>query len=199
MLLFRKGKRLERAKKRSGVVSKIVFTVATFVCVTVDLLFASQRLTLPEGFEARFVQYVTNPDNKRLVYEGSVAFAAPSSIKWRYEKPTRKEVCSDGKMLQIVDYDLEQVSLYRMKKRLEFAEIVRSAVAKEKNIYVTRYEGKTYTLRVDEEGRLESLAYYDDLDNKVQISFKNMRYLRSPLPAASLECRHPKAFDVIRG
>ncbi len=172
--------------------------VAVGVCAS-TIIAAAGALSLPKGFEARFVQYVTNPQKKRIVYKGTIDFSAPSHLKWRYETPTKKEVCSDGESLVVVDYDLEQVSRYRMRRRFDLAKIVRNARKKSDRIYVTEYDDRMYTIRVDKAGRLESLAFYDELDNKVQIAFEKMRYFSEPPAKKRLLCRWPESFDIVRG
>ena len=162
------------------------------------LLLAS-GIALPEHFSGDFVQTVTNPRNKTITYRGSVAFSRENLLKWSYRSPTKKEVCTDGKEVLVVDHDLEQVSAYRMGKGFDLAEILKKAKPYKENIYVTEYEGKRYTIKVDEKGRLQSVAYYDDLDNKVQILFQKMRYGKGRLPALRMKCNYPAAYDFIRG
>ena len=161
-------------------------------------LFAS-GIALPEHFNSDFVQTVTNPKNKTITYTGSVAFSKENLLKWSYRSPTQKEVCTDGKEVLVVDHDLEQVSAYRMGKGFDLAEILKKAKPYKERIYVTEYEGKHYTIQVDVKGRLQSVAYYDDLDNKVQILFKKMRYGSGKLPASRMKCDYPATYDFIRG
>ncbi len=161
-------------------------------------LFASE-ITLPEHFTADFVQTVTNPKNRVITYKGNVAFSKENLLKWSYRSPTKKEVCTDGKEVLVVDHDLEQVSAYRIGKIFDLAEILNKAKPYKKNIYITEYEGKRYTIKTDDNGRLQSVAYYDDLDNKVQILFQKMHYGKGKLPAARMKCHYPAAYDFIRG
>jgi len=67
------------------------------------------------------------------------------------------------------------------------------------NIYVAEYENKKYTIQVDKRQRLHSIAYYDDLDNKVQIVFKKMKYGKGDLPVKSMKCNYPRDYDMIQG
>ena len=161
-------------------------------------LFAS-GIALPEHFSGDFVQTVTNPKNKTITYKGSVAFSKENLLKWSYRSPTKKEVCTDGKEVLVVDHDLEQVSAYRIGKGFDLAEILKKAEPYKEHIYVTEYEGKRYTIQVDAKGRLQSVAYYDELDNKVQILFRKMRYGKGKLPASRMKCDYPETYDFIRG
>ncbi|KYJ87225.1 LolA-like outer membrane lipoprotein chaperone [Sulfurovum riftiae] len=156
-------------------------------------------ITLPDNFKANFIQKITNTKNKTINYSGKVRFSNPTLMKWEYSKPTKKEVCTDGEALTVVDHDLEQVSIYLVSKGFNLSEIVKSAKVYSKNIYVAHYQGKSYTIQVDGKGRLHSVAYYDDLDNKVQIIFKNIKYGKGPMRRASMLCPTPKEYDEIRG
>jgi len=156
-------------------------------------------IILPDNFKADFMQKITNPKKKSINYSGKVRFSTPSLMKWEYTKPTQKEVCTDGKELRVVDHDLEQVSTYFISKGFNLNEIVKKAKEHSPKIYVARYEGKSYTIQVDGKKRLQSIAYYDDLDNKVQIIFKNIKYGKGALGLKSMTCTAPKAYDRIRG
>ena len=156
-------------------------------------------ITLPDHFTADFTQMITNTKKKVINYSGKVRFSKPALMKWEYRKPTRKEVCTDGGKLTVVDHDLEQISFYRISKGFDLSKIVNEAKVYSKNIYVAHYEGKSYTIQVDGKGRLHSVAYYDELDNKIQIIFKNIKYGKGPLKRASMLCPAPKDYDEIRG
>jgi outer membrane lipoprotein carrier protein len=156
-------------------------------------------IVLPAHFSARFEQTVTNPSNKVIHYSGKVLFTQKNLLKWSYLIPTEKEVCTDGKEILVVDHDLEQVSAYRIGKGFDLTMILKEAKPYKKGIYVTKYAGKTYTIQLDGKGRLQSVAYYDDLDNKVQILFKGMQYGKGRLPKSRMKCNYPATYDVIRG
>ncbi len=160
-------------------------------------LFAA--IAVPEHFQADFVQKVTNPKGKVITYEGSVRFSEGNRLKWVYLKPTSKEVCTDGKELIVVDHDLEQVSYYLIDKGLDLPTILKHAKKYKDNIYLAEYQNRRYTIQVDKNGRIQSVAYFDDLDNKVQIVFKKMQYGKGSLKAADMHCNAPKSYDVIRG
>ena len=154
---------------------------------------------MPGHFKANFTQKITNPKNKTIHYAGKVRFSNASLMKWSYSIPTSKEVCTDGKKLTVVDHDLEQVSTYFISKGFNLSEIIKEANPYKKNIYVAHYLGKSYTIQTDGKGRLQSVAYYDDLDNKVQIIFKNIKYGKGAFPMQKMRCSYPKTYDEIRG
>jgi len=170
------------------------------VCLVMcgSAVFAGQ-IMLPGNFKADFSQTVTNPSKKVIHYSGKVLFSDRSHLKWIYRKPTSKEVCTDGKEVLVVDHDLEQVSAYRIEKGFDLSHIIQQAKPYKENIYVTEYGGRQYTLKTDKKGHLESVAYYDDLDNKVQILFKKMQYGKGAIRADRMQCNYPADYDVIRG
>jgi len=160
---------------------------------------ACAGIAVPKRFEAHFVQTVTSPEGAAVRYEGDVRFVQPARMKWLYTKPERKEVCTDGRDLLIVEHALEQVSRYRLRKRFDLAEILKRAEHFKGRIYVATYEGTRYTLRLDAKGRLESAAYYDENDNKVQLVFTHIRTPKRPFSKGDLRCDYPASYDLIEG
>jgi len=156
-------------------------------------------LRLPEHFKANFTQKITNPKKKVITYKGKVYFSDKSLFKWDYTVPTKKQVCTDGYELTVVDHDLEQVSVYAIDKGFNFSKVLEKAKVHKKNIYVAKYENKSYTIQVDVQQRLHSIAYFDELDNKVQIIFKKVRYRKGDLSKKTMTCKIPKPYDIIRG
>ena len=155
--------------------------------------------TLPDSFQAAFVQQVTNPKGKVIRYTGSVYFSEGRRLKWVYREPTRKEVCTDGKELVVVDHDLEQVSYYLMDEGFDLIAILKRAKRHKARIYLADYRGSRYTIRVDGNGIVQSVAYFDNLDNKIQIVFKEMRYGKEKIGGSDMRCKAPADYDVIRG
>ncbi|MCO4845537.1 MAG: outer-membrane lipoprotein carrier protein LolA [Sulfurovum sp.] len=159
----------------------------------------SANIELPENFQADFTQKITNTKEKVITYSGKVRFSNETLFKWSYKEPTQKEVCTNGLELIVVDHDLEQVSAYRIAKGIDISKILKQAKPHSENIYVAEYENKLYTIQIDNKQKLHSIAYFDDLDNKVQIVFKRMKYGKRNLPAQSMKCNYPKNYDMIRG
>jgi outer membrane lipoprotein carrier protein len=149
--------------------------------------------------EAEFLQKVTNPQKKVIQYTGKVLMDNGSRFKWSYREPTRKEVCSDGERVIVVDHDLEQVSFYRMDRGFDLGAVLKRAKHYRGNLYTARYRGRTYTLAVDSKGRIEQIAYRDDMDNVVNIHLKKIKTFPRPPAAKRMRCPYPKEYDVIRG
>ena len=165
----------------------------------VSLTLASATIRLPQSFHAHFKQTITNPKKKVITYTGRVRFSDSMLFKWLYRTPTQKEVCSDGYELIVVDHDLEQVSNYLIDKGFDLGKILRHAKRHAPSIYIADYENRHYTIKLNANEQLESVAYFDDLDNKVQILFWGMQYGRKNLPAKSMRCEAPRDYDRIRG
>ena len=136
----------------------------------------SYDILLPKSFQSDFTQTITTDQNKKIKYSGNILFSSTNSFKWSYKQPTKKEVCTDGKDLLVVDHDLEQVSAYRVDNGLDLNNILKNARIHRESVYIAKYKSKNYTIQVDKIGKLSRIAYKDDLDNTVLIVFKNMTY-----------------------
>ncbi len=168
----------------------------SLLLLTTSLLFST--IKLPNSFHANFTQTITNPKGKVIKYRGKVKFSDKKVFKWSYTKPTKKEVCTNGVDVIVVDHDLEQVSSYYIQKGINISKILKNAKLHTKNIYVAQYEKKKYTIQIIKK-KLQSIAYFDNLDNKVQIVFQKMRYTKGKLSNKSMKCNYPKSYDMIRG
>ncbi|MCB4752475.1 MAG: hypothetical protein LGB03_06385, partial [Sulfurovum sp.] len=106
---------------------------------------------------------------------------------------------TNGKEILVVDHDLEQISVYQIDKGFDLIQILKSARLYKKHIYVTQYEGKNYTIKLNNKGQLQSVLYDDDLDNKVQILFTKIKYGKGKLPALVIRCSYSADYDIIKG
>jgi len=170
-----------------------------FLMLLSGLFLFAASINIPQNFQANFTQKITNPKKKVINYAGKVYFSEPAKLKWSYTKPTKKEVCTNGKELLVVDHDLEQVSEYKINKGFNLSKILKNAKLYKDNIYLATYSGKKYTIVVDKNRRMRAVAYFDDLDNKVQISFSRIKYGKGKLSAKKMTCKKPKNYDLIRG
>ena len=168
--------------------------------LSVSALFAGP-IVLPENFQADFTQKITNTKKKSIIYKGKVRFSDKNRLKWEYTEPTKKEVCTNGRELLVVDHDLEQVSIYLISKAFNLPAILKKAKSYKdtRTVFVAHYEGRDYTLQTDAKGRLSRVAYYDDLENTVLIIFDHMKYGKGKLKPGSMQCNYPGNYDVIRG
>ncbi len=169
------------------------------VSIIINIYAFAAPIVIPENFQANFTQKITNPKGKVINYSGKVRLSNSSSIKWEYLEPTKKEVCSNGLELLVVDHDLEQVSSYIIKQGFNLSKILKNAKLHSENIYLAEYQNRKYTIQIDGQGELQSVAYFDDLDNKVQIVFKGMKYSKDEFSSKLMKCNYPSSYDIIRG
>ncbi|WP_292655724.1 LolA-like outer membrane lipoprotein chaperone [Nitratifractor sp.] len=169
------------------------------ILASMSAFILARGITLSPGMEAQFVQKITNPKKKVIRYEGRVLMDNGSRFKWSYVKPTEKEVCSDGKRVVVVDHDLEQVSYYRMDRGFDLGAVLKKAKHYKDNLYTARYRGRTYTIAVDAKGRVEQIAYRDDMDNVVNIHLYKLKTFSRPPAASAFRCPYPKSYDIIGG
>jgi len=169
--------------------------IILFILTT--LLLSGGELSIPQSFTADFVQSVTNTKGKRIDYKGRV-FYGDKRAKWIYSSPTQKEICRNGSNIIIVDHDLEQVNFLKIGKQWSLATILSGAKPYKKNIYTTVYDGKVYTVRKQKSNnKIDSVAYFDDLDNKVQILFKRVRYKSGQISKKNVYYKIPRGYDII--
>lgn len=161
------------------------------------VLYAQSEIHLPVSFHAQFKQTITNDKKKVITYQGELDFSTPDHFKWRYTSPTKKEVCTDGERLQVVDHDLEQVSVYAIDKGLDLPAILKSAKMHQKSVYVAAYKGTNYTIQVSAQQELSRIAYKDNLDNTVLIVFSQVRYKNKKIEETRMQCGYPEFYDQV--
>jgi len=171
------------------------------------------NISLPNNFITDFKQTITNDKGKVIKYEGKVAFRQDKEIlegqngikqefvsnffKWNYNKPTHKEVCSDGTQIIVIDHDLEQVSKYLIDDGLDLEKVLAVAQKLSNKDYKAVYKDVEYLITLDTEGQLEKIFYTDSLDNRVRIVFSNMQYSIQNFDNKNLECDTPADYDII--
>lgn len=173
------------------------------------------EITLPNNFETEFKQSITNDQGKVIKYDGNVIFNkitesfsdnsgvensySRSLFKWDYTSPTKKEVCTDGVQLIVVDHDLEQVSNYMVNEGIDLESILKVAQKITNVDYKATYKETEYIITLDNSGQLSKIVYVDNLDNGVKIIFNNMNYNSTSFDVKKLECQAPKEYDIIEG
>ena len=176
-------------------------------------LFAN--ITLPQNFNTNFVQTITNDKGNIIKYNGSVIFKnmtftmlndtgtqepySQSLFKWSYTAPTKKEVCTDGIQLIVVDHDLEQVSNYLVDEGINLEKILTVAKQISTTAYQATYKDVEYLITLNKEQQLQQIVYVDNLDNGVKIIFSNMNYNNNSFDDKQLECNAPSDYDIIKG
>jgi len=164
--------------------------------ITATLLY-SNGINIPISFNGTFTQQVKNSKGKVIKYKGVVYFNAPSESKWIYHYPTKKEVCSSGNSLVVIDHDLEQVNYYTINKGFNLSRVLKQAKHYKGRTYTTKYGGILYTIILNKKGEIEQIAYRDNLDNIVNIMFNSIHYRKKPLNSSKFVCARPKGYDTI--
>jgi len=163
-----------------------------------NLLYSKSDITLPKSFQSDFKQSIINDRNQKIIYQGKILFTVPNSFKWIYTSPTKKEVCSDGKRLIVVDHDLEQVSNYLIDRGLNLSAILEKSKLHRKSVYIASYRDKSYTIQIDSKKQLSRIAYKDNLDNNVLIIFDKMKYnSKKSIKDKKMRCKTPNKYDQI--
>jgi outer membrane lipoprotein carrier protein len=149
-----------------------------------------------QSFEADFTQTVTDEENKVLKYKGTMHSKRPSLVLWNYTSPINKKIYVDKKRAVIVEAELEQAIIKHLRGEIDFFEILAKAKATDKSHYIAYYKDLEFTIE-EENGVIISLAYTDQLENKVLISFTNQKQNR-PIEDTFFIPKIPKDFDIIR-
>jgi len=188
---------------------KLLITLSLILVVSVNA-----TITLPSAFSTDFKQTISNDSGKAIYYQGHLFFKdlletiaddrgieqsyTRSIFKWNYLSPSKKEVCSDGIQLVVVDHDLEQVSNYIVDESIDLKKILSLAKKITQNDYKATYKEVEYLISLNSEGHLVKIIYVDNLENSVKIEFTDMSYSEK-LDNKLLECNAPKEYDVIKG
>ena len=161
------------------------------------------EITLPDNFQAEFKQSITNDKGKVIKYDGDVLFKKQnhngSLFKWNYSSPTKKEVCTDGVQLMVIDHDLEQVSNYMIDEGVDLESILKVAQKITNVDYKATYKDTEYIITLDNKQQLKKIVYVDNLDNGVKIIFNNIHYNDASFDVKKLECHPPQEYDIIQG
>ena len=186
---------------------KVLLTISIFT------IFLNAGITLPDNFESSFKQTITNDKGKVIKYSGRVYFKADREtflnrfnqsevlssklFKWIYSSPTKKDVCSDGTQIIIIDHDLEQISKYLIDDGLDLEKVLTVAQKISNKDYKALYKNIEYLITLDSNNQLSKIFYVDNLDNKVKIVFLNMKYNNPSFNSSNLECPENPNYDVI--
>ncbi len=159
----------------------------------------ASSLQLPTAFTSLFSQTITTPSKKTIQYNGVVNYNSPSLLKWSYISPTKKEVCTDSKIVLVVDHHLEQVSMFKITKGFNLPAVIKSAKSVGKNEFIASHDNQKFHIRTVNNRQLSQISYIDELDNKVEVNFNNTKYLQSPISNTKLKCNYPSTYDIIEG
>jgi len=149
-----------------------------------------------QSFEADFTQTITDEENKVLKYKGTMHSKRPALVLWNYTDPINKKIYVDKKRAVIVEAELEQAIIKQLRGEIDFFEILSKAKSTDESHYIAYYKDLEFIIE-EENGVIISLAYTDQLENKVVITFSNQRQNR-PIEDQFFIPKVPKEFDIIR-
>lgn len=149
-----------------------------------------------QSFEADFIQTITDEEKKVLKYKGTMHSKRPSLVLWNYTDPINKKIYIDNKRAVIVEAELEQAIIKRLKDEIDFFEILSKAKSLDETHYIAYYKDIEFTIEEDN-GVIVSLSYTDQLENKVLITFSNQKQNHF-IEDTFFIPKVPKDFDLIR-
>lgn len=149
-----------------------------------------------QSFEADFVQTITDEENKTLTYKGTMHSKRPNLVLWRYNEPVNKKIYINNRRAVIVEPELEQIIIKQLEGEVDFFGILSSAESVDETHYKASYKGIIFTLK-ETNGVIDSLAFTDQLENRVLIAFSNQRQNRS-IEESLFTPTIPQGFDIIQ-
>lgn len=165
-----------------------------FISILFTQIFAS--FDFLESFEADFIQNITDEKNKTLKYNGHIIAKKPQQAVWNYTKPVPKKVYISKYSVVIVEPEIEQAIIKRLKSNFDFFNIIKNAKKISKNEYIATHNKTDFKI-VTNGKLLESISYKDEFDNKIIITFKNQKH-NIKLDKMLFIPDIPIEFDVIR-
>ena len=147
-------------------------------------------------FEADFTQTITDEKSKVLTYSGHVIATKPMYAKWKYIKPVEKYVYINSYNVTIVEPEIEQVIVKRLKSKFDFFSIIKNAKEVKKNVYETHYKESKFTI-TSENSLIKSISYIDKFDNKVKILFTKQKQ-NQKRDISIFTPKFPLEFDIVR-
>jgi outer membrane lipoprotein-sorting protein len=126
-----------------------------------------------KSFQGDFLQIIES-ENSKISYKGSVKVKKPNKAVWHYKTPVEKSLYIDGYRVIVVDHDLEQITIRKLKSRAMFFSILNSSKRVDKGRYVTALGEQEYLILADN-GLIGKIAYLDQFDNSVEIRFSEQK------------------------
>lgn len=149
-----------------------------------------------QSFEADFTQTITDEKGKILSYSGDIKALKPQYALWTYSAPVEKRVYVDSGRVVMVEPEIEQVIIRKIRGDLDFFTLLKNAKKIDEKTYITRYEESDIFIKVDE-SKIVSLSYKDKFDNDVKIVFSK-QLQNSKLSPALFQAVYPLEYDIIK-
>jgi len=149
-----------------------------------------------ESFEADFEQTITDDKNKVLKYIGHIVAKKPKNAAWYYTEPLEKKIYITKYEATIVEPEIEQVIIRRFHNEFDFFQMISRAKKISINTFITVHKNTEYTIEISE-GKIESVSYLDQFENKVKIVFSNQKQ-NHKVDKNKFIPKYPMDFDIIR-
>jgi outer membrane lipoprotein carrier protein len=159
----------------------LIMKVLTLTLLTICHLFAQI-----ETYQADFVQVVTSPSNKIIKYNGMIYIKQPNKMLWNYTTPILKYVYMNNLNIIIDEPELEQAIYTKLTNEINLLDFLNNPDLVDDK----------YTLKF-QDNKLISISYNDELENNINISFKNIR-VNTNISDQLFQFIAPLDYDIIK-
>lgn len=165
---------------------KILFSLALSV-------FAYANINLND-IKADFKQTIFK-DKASIVYTGELFFKDNKNL-WIYKTPAEKKVYLNDDLVVIVEDELEQVIVQRLKDKINITNILKNATLKKDNHYEAKYQDIIYDIFIKDDKNI--IISYKDIDkNKVLLELYNTQKNQN-LQNSIFIPTYPSTYDEVK-
>ncbi len=143
-------------------------------------------------YEAKFSQMITNPSGKTITYTGIIYIKAPNNMKWQYLTPVRKNIIMKDEKIIIDEPELEQAIYTQLTDEINLIELLNNPDKIDEKYKLT-FTNKNNL----EPKKLTDIQYEDELENKINISFTNIK-INKEIKSFRFMFVAPSFYDIIR-
>jgi len=142
-----------------------------------------------------FKQTITNEENSKIVYEGSLYATTKEKALWIYKTPVEKKIYFNQSRVVILEPELEQAIITNLENVPNITELLKKSIKKEDGTFETTYDNTTYVIHTQNE-EIKEITYSDKLGNSVKIELLNQS-VNTVLDDSLFVANIPVDFDVI--
>jgi len=164
--------------------------------IIVSIIILKLSASTLQNFNANFKQTITDEYNKTIKYSGIITAQSPSNVMYNYTSPMKKSVYLLGKKVIIIEDELEQVIVRKLKSEINLFEVLKNAKKNRDEIYTSKYRGFEFKIKKEKDVP-KYIEYSDELDNTIQIEFFNIQK-NNTLQKSLFQPSFPAYYDVIK-
>ena len=142
-----------------------------------------------------FKQTITNEENSKIIYKGSLYATTQEKALWIYKSPVEKKIFFNKSRVVIVEPELEQAIITNLKNVPNLTELLKKSIRKENKTYETAFNGTNYIIYT-KNNQITKIEYKDKLGNSVEIELLNQT-INSVLDDSLFIADIPFDFDII--